>query len=479
MEEALDPGKKLIGFAGKDLLKEGLDEAQPNRELVKKFINNFRDVHSFHGPTISPIIPLLTLGGVSRNRAAAEVLTAMVETMKRQIAGLEQEPLEALLDKCYTFLTVPKLAPVGIAVLERLNFVDPEIWNQIVANGLEESPYIDLPISIKRRIWSAENKAFDHEVDKLISRVGELSPPTGLDEFILRGNRHKMRMENLLLKDLLNIAAGLEDPLIAVIVDKMVDAFGKEQTNPKRLAIANLFHDFMVQFSSRTSSNLGTLRRMARFLDSGDSDADLDEQLLHDIRLALGNRTSCGPVALLVASTYSRDLLADQLVIKLLNRRGNVSDLTDPQMLENAANHLREDGWIHDLTYACLCNMKAHNIIQHDEPLEESEVDVPFAMFYPYLINEMELDYTKQVDDYFTSNADLPNPKFLEMVRVGRLERRVVTTYCLLLQAHTNIIGLCRFRLVLDNSLRACDNLEEMRETALAYHLIMKVVLGE
>lgn len=478
MDLCLDPDQKLIGFAGKDELKAAFEEVLPDKLRVQKFVKDFREAHSLNGKTISPVLPLLKLGGISSNRIADEVKNALVDIMKRQIATLEQESLQALLDKSYSFLTVPELSPIGIAVLERLNYVDRRIWAQIVQNGLDESPYIDLPISIKKRIWPHEVTAFDHEIDKVLDRITEIPVPTGIDAYFVTPDRKRLRAEDPILIDIRRLAnaVGTEEGMVARIVDKFVQKAGAAQTGAKRIAIANLYHDFMVLVNPRLNPSLTSLRKMAKFLDTPNGDDEIDSETLGFIRTNIGVEASCATVGLLVASSYSRDFLAYQLVLRLLNRRGSLGEGRDQAILDCAAEHLRADPWIPDLTFLTLCNMKAAALISENRAPSEAEANMPFEMFFPLLIHEMDLDDLRFSDQFYAMNAALPDPKFLQIVQAGKLERRVVTSYCLQLFGHGNFVGLSRFRLIMDVALHQMDREEEVREATIAVNLLQRII---
>lgn len=478
MESALDPSTWQIGFAGKDVVKEVFDSLVPDREKVHSFCKDFRELRTLNEIEANGPLNLLKLAGISHNRAVKETLAAMIDDVLRQIATLGQAQLDALLDKSYSYLTVPQLAPIAIATLERLTFVDPEVWGQIVRNGLEESPYIDLPLSLKRRIWVSQDSAFDHEIELVLSRLPDVPKPPGLDAFILTMDRSRMRADNPILTDLLRMVHGVGDDLIAQAVDKMVEKAAQETSPPKRDAIANLFHDFMVRLPAQTNSNLGTLRRMAKFLDNPVPEGELDKTSLQSVRQGLSVSTSCGSVALLVASTYSRDFLADQLVMYLMSRRGPIETWGDPSIIAAASNHIKADPWVPDLTYICMCNMKSTMLLRGEELLNDAEVEVPFQLFYPLMINEMHTDITKMQEQYFLSNASLPNEALVDLIQKGRLERRVLMSYCLQLFIHENMPGLSRFRLLLDAALGSCDEFEEIREITLAFELIQKILVS-
>lgn len=474
MNPTLNHQKKLIGFGSKEILKGGFEQAHSNGDVCD-YVLEFQSIHGLNGKNIDPVIPLLKMGGMSSRRISTETMAALIEIMKRQIATLEQEQLDAILDKCYSYLTVLELAPIGIAVLERLRFVDPDIWAQIVSNGLDEPPYTDLPLSIKRRIWASQPEAFDHEIAQIVEKSTEVPLQTTLEEFV--NTTERQRFKKKVVKELLRLVYGAEDDLVPTIVVRIVEIAAKEKVTAKRTGIANLLHDFMIMLTSRHcnfNENLTDMRKMAIFLDgTAETTIDQDDHLKR-IRLAIGGGPSLGPVSLLVASTYSRDFLADQLVGVLQSRRGPVGTGDDPTIIADATEHLRADPWIEDLTFLCLCNIRAAIVVGQGQTPSEADTFAPFELFYPLLIGEMDSDTVKMEDAFFQTNAVLPNDKLIGMVQRGVLERRVITSYCLSLCVHGNIVGLSRFRMVLDNVYRSADSVEETREYALSYLLVTR-----
>eukprot|EP00177_Eucheuma_denticulatum_P002385 GFKZ01004272.1.p1 GENE.GFKZ01004272.1~~GFKZ01004272.1.p1 ORF type:complete len:487 (-),score=70.37 GFKZ01004272.1:391-1851(-) len=477
MKSCLDKNGILIGYGGKDGLKDAFDEIGEDRKSALSFVKDFRDVHALNHASIKPVIPLLHLGGIPHQQVATEVRLAFIEVMKRQIQDLDQEQLDALLDKCYSFLTVPELAPIGISVLERLNFVDAGIWNQIVQNGLDESPYTDLPISIKKRIWRTEHSAFEHEVVEVIKRIPESRPPESLEHFLIHIDKHRVRGEDPILKDLVRLASNAEPELFTIIIGKFIESAKMEKKTSRRTTIANVFHDFVV-FNSAGTHKFSDLRKMAKYMDTFDVGSTIEpSEEIDTIFDSVHDQSTRPMVSLLLASSYSRDFLAHMLVMQLLNRRGPLGDVRDDTAIANAAAHLRADPWISKLTFLCLCNIASGAIITDDKLPSDTDVSLPFSMFYPMIINEMDSDAVKFQDQYFTSNGIVPDSKFLDMVTVGTgVERRVMTTYCLQLFIHGNHVGLSRFRLVLDRAFRAVDPAEEVREAVLAFNLVGKIL---
>lgn len=478
MQACLNSDTRLIGYAGKDGLKDAFEEVSHDRQAMLDFIKQFRDLRALNHSRIQPVIPLLKLGGISPKDVCVEVRTALIEIMKQQIQHLEQEQLDALLDKCYSFLTVPQLAPIGIAVLERLSYVDLRIWTQIVQNGLDESPYIDLPLSIKKRIWTTEPTAFEYEVIQVLGRITGAQAPTSLEHFLIRVDRQKKRAEDSVLKDLVRLASNVDADLFTKIIEKMIQIAAKEHNSARRIAIADFFHDFVVHYPAG-NHNFAALRKMAKYLDTFEVESQLDptEQIdsIHD---ALVTPSSRATAALLISSSYSRDFLAHILVMQLLNCRGSL-DTEDEASLQTAAQYLRSSNYIGRLTFLCLCNKTSKTLLSEGKLPGEADVDLPFQVFYPLLIHEMTSDASKDQDHYYSSNGVAPDERFFRIVTAATgIERRVLLTYCLQLYIHGNAVGLSRFRLVLDRAFGIMDKIEEAREAALAFGLIGKI-LGE
>lgn len=476
MQGCLNSNTRLIGYAGKDGLKDAFEELGHNRQAMLDFIKGFRDLRALNHPRIRPVIPLLKLGGISSRDICVEVRAALIEIMKQQIQHLEQEQLDALLDKCYSFLTVPQLAPIGIAVLERLSYVDLGIWTQIVRNGLDESPYIDLPLSIKKRIWATEPTAFEYEVIQVINRIPEAQAPVSLEHFLIRVDRQKKRAEDPILKDLVRLASNVDADLFTKIIEKMIQTAAKEQNSASRVAIANFFHDFVVHYPAG-NHNFAALRKMARYLDTFEVESQVDPTEQIDIIYdALKTPSSRATAALLISSSYSRDFLAHILVMQLLNCRGPLNT-EDETVLLTAADHLRSNAYIGKLTFLSLCNMKSKTLLSEGKLPNDADVDLPFQLFYPLLIHEMDSDATRDQDHYYGANGVRPNGKFLNIAAAATgVERRVLTTYCLQLYIHGNTVGLSRFRLVLDRAFGIMDKVEEVREVTLAFGLIEKIL---
>ncbi|PXF48053.1 hypothetical protein BWQ96_02005 [Gracilariopsis chorda] len=479
MEQSLDPELYQIGYAGQDAIKESFENRDYDLERVKQFIIDFRTLRRLQFDSVRAPLELLKMGGFSESRVLRDVLKVMIDKVKRDINTLSHEKLESLLEKSFTYLTVPQLAPIPIAVLEHMNVVDPSIWKQIVDNGLSEAPYIDLPLSIKKRIWSFEPKALDHEIEALLDRLPEAPPSESIEEFVVKQDRHKLRSANQMLGDLLRMLEGMGENEVLQVIEKMIERASVEQTASKHISIANFYHDLLLRLPSVVVSgpNMISLRKMARFLASVPSyELDIDSHLLKSIRESLLRETPSSSVALLLGSTYTRDFLAEQLVFSLIHRRGPINDWNDTTILESATSHLKADPHIEDLTYLNLCNMKSAGIVSGSDRVAEAEVDEPFQLFFQLMMDEIHADIVAHHDSYYSANVGLPNVQLVDAVQKGKLQRRVMSSYCLQQFIHRNMVSLSRYRLILEDVLRAADQTTELREVALAHQLILRII---
>ncbi|KAI0566504.1 hypothetical protein FGB62_7g656 [Gracilaria domingensis] len=475
MEPALNPQFYQIGYAGKDAVKECFENRDYEIEKVIEFIMEFKNLRGLQVGNTP--LTLLKKGGFVPSRTLNEVLKIIIDRMKRDIATLSHEKLDCLLEKSFTYLTVPHLAEIPIATLERINVVDPHIWKQIVDNGLNDSPYTDLPLSIKKRIWSFEPKALDHEIDVLIDSLPEAANPENVEDSNL--DRHRMRSTNAKLNELLRMLEGMGENEVMQVMEKMVERAAVEQVPSKLDTIANFYHDLVLRLPSAAVSgpNLMTVRKMAKFLDTkAGHDITLDTHLLKEIREAMSAERPNGAVALLVGSTYSRDFLAEQLVYGLISRRGPIHDFADENILKSAASHLRADPHVEDLTFLNFCNMKTGTLLSGSGSVTEAEFEEPFQLFFQLMMDEIHVEITHYQDNFYSANIGLPNARLVEAVQKGRLPRRVLTSYCLQQFIHANYIALSRYRLLLEDVLRAADNTTEPREVWLAYQLILKII---
>ncbi|CAN8077030.1 unnamed protein product [Agarophyton chilense] len=477
MEQALNPKVYQIGYAGKDAVKECFENRDYEIEKVVDFIMEFKNLRGLQFETTP--LRLLKKGGFAPSRTLSDVLRIVIDRMKRDVASLPHDKLDCLLEKSFTYLTVPHLASVPIATLEHLNVVDPNIWKQIVDNGLNDSPYTDLPLSIKKRIWSFEPKALDHEIDALIDSLPEMGTPENVDDFASKLDRHRMRSTSAKLNELLRMLEGMGENEVMQVMEKMVERAAVEQVSAKLDTIGTFFHDLVLRLPTAAVSgpNLMTVRKIAKLLDTHAShEINLDTHLLREIREVMSAERPNGAVTLLLGSTYSRDFLAEQVVYGLITRRGPINDFTDGNILKSAAAHLKADPYIEDLTFLNICNMKTGTLLSGSSSVTDAELEEPFQLFFQLMMDEIHLEITHFQDSYYSANEMLPNTRLVEAVQKGRLQRRVLTSYCLQQYIHGNLVALSRYRLLLEDVLRAADNVTEPREVTLAYQLIIKII---
>lgn len=467
----------LISYAGKDAIKEAWETDVVRGGTVdhaKRFIQRFREQHRLHHESIDEVVNLLEASGVPRNQLARDIMNNLVNIFKQKIRNLNQTQLATLLDSCYSFLTVPELSPIAIATLEHLKYVEPSVWSQIVNNGLEESPYVDLPVALKHRIWAQEPTAFDHEIEVVLSRVVEVTPPSFPE---LQNNTlpETRKENNPVLKDFLSLTHGLNEDLLSSAAERLYQKACREQNPMQRLALANVFHDFMIQTPSRsTQTPLAAVRKFAKALGSSISTriSPNDLRLIYDSVTHMESRSY---VALLLSSTISRDFLSDQLIMHLLDCRGPVRGGDDDTLLQEAGKHLRSQTSLMHLTCLMLYNIKGSGVLAESDIVLPEEIDAPFQMFYPIMIGEMHADFSLKQDDYFKAHSVMPSPRLMHMVSQGRLERRVISTYCMILASQQDIVGLFRFRLLLDAVVATCDPRDEARENLIANTLIQNM----
>lgn len=469
------PAERLVGFGGRMALQSCRGLIANGVMDIQTFVRLFREKHVLKSETCEPMLALMDLGGLSRSRVERMIMAVLTEYFKRKIPELSQKQLQELLDKSYSFLTVPELKPIAISVLERLEDVEKTTWEEIANNGLEESPYVDMPITVKRRIWMALHKTFEHEVDKALKQVIDHSDPERVDDYMIHVDRVKARQDNKVLAHFLYLL-GNNDELLVQLIDRLTDLAATEQNVAKRIGIANLFHDIMCSVKKRSMVNVEKLRGMAHYLDVGRENQAMELGQLREVRDALSMNASCGPVTLLVSSVYTRDLVTEQLVNRLIeSKKLPATEVDAATALQAFGGVLQRDQILDNLTYICLSNIRAQRILSKNNPLDTTETASYFKDFFPRLCNEIALDDAEFLDNYHTKNAGALDAVFLHAAKQSTFERRILTGYGLMLYARNNVIGLSKLRLVFDHCYSAANPTEETREVAIAQGLVMAV----
>lgn len=471
----LDLSKPLISYAGKDVLKEAWERRMlksPSLKNALDFISEFQEKHRLHYEEIDEAVNLLEVAGISQTLLATEILNNLTTLFKQRIPRLSQAQLSAILEDSFSFLTVSELASVPIATLERLKVVKPTVWSQIVQNGLSEAPYVDLPLSIRQRIWMQEPAALDHEIEKVIAKMEE-APPLMFNELCSNSGIESRKAKNPILLELLRLIQNLGDDLVDRAIQILYTRALDQAGSPQLLQYTNLFHDFVIHSQCRSKhSIIATLRRCARILSVSPNQATVSEADVRFVFETIHNRIDGRSyVLLLLCSSYSRDFLADQHLVRLYGHRGEV-DISNESIRNDVVKHLTSDITLVQLTSLVLHSLKREQVIQGILVLQE-EVNKAFEQFFPLLINEMALDANLKQDGYFCDIAKLPDTALKALIVQNKFERRVISTYCLHLFTNKDIVGLSRFRLLLDAVVAASDPKEEIREVVLADSLIL------
>lgn len=470
------PSGRLIGYGGRSVMKESAEPLINDRADLFDFIKEFKAKHSLNGDGRLPIVQLMQLGGMKRSAIAAEVMAKLMENLKKTIATLSQPQLTQLHEECFSFLTVPELSTIPMLVLDRLHRVDVSTWDSIVENGLDNSPYVDLPTSLKRRIWHAIPSSFEHEINVLISSIKPYVEPIMNPTEVKP--RSVERMENATLQKLKGLLGDDNDLLLVMFIDKLVDISAAEAAPGLRVAYANLLADLMCVLGRIGMPNVEKLRLMARALDMEVSEAPaaLNGGQVAEIRSGLADPASCGPVALLVSSSYTRDLVMTQLVDILISARENLPKKLVPADLVARAAKLRGVPLLRDIVYIAVSCLRNRDILTENMPLTEAETGECFEKFFPFLCREAFIDDLQVRDLFFNGNARAPHEELLEAASNGPFERRVLVQYAVVLMTHGNVVPLAKMRLVLDVVIQRADVAEEAKEVYIANELIVAIM---
>lgn len=481
----------LIGFGGKDVIKDSwenmvLREDEGNRDdnlaNSKKFFADFRAQHGLNFKCIDEVLTFLQSSGISRHQFGRVLMNNLINIMKQRIRNMNQPQLAELLDSSYSYLTVQELAPIAVSAMEHLKQVEPSILSEIVNNGLENSPYIDLPTQLKHKIWAQETHAFKHELELILVRVTDIKPQSFAD-LQIRASPEMRKKENSVLTDFLSLCAGLDDSLLAIAAEQLYEKACSDTSPLRRIALANLFHDFMLMIPNRSTCNpLAVIRKFARVLSgippTGTSSNAVAPQfgsshsaMASDLKSIYDHVTRAETrayVALLLSSSITRDYLAEQFIVQLMHCRGDIKNGENEKLLMQAQHHLRSQPVLVHLVSLMLYNIKGINVLVERDIVLPEEVEQLFHQFLPLMIGEMYIDVTGKQQDYSKSMDPPVNPQLIVLATQGRFQRRVIASYCIFLTVHNDIAGLYRQRLALDAILATVDPKEESRENTIA-----------
>lgn len=478
-----DDKQLLIGFDGREAIKNNWNSFSSVQECLD-FVKRFRLQHQLHHPSIDPVINMFVAAGVSRNELAREILNNYVNIMKQKISLLDQTQLKELLDCSFRYMTVPEMASVPIAVLENLTHVDQSVWDDIVRNGIECAPYTELPISLKHRIWLYDKGTYLYELETLLGNVEPASAPS-MASIISPPSADRKKVRNDVLKDLLKLATVAGQLQLEQVAEAVLAQVRNSSTQAQRVAVANLFHEFVVTINDRSARDASEGSEVAwsqvvkcgRILGNvGGHERQLSPSEADFLLLGASERCSGREyVHLLMCSTYSRDFMAEQLTIGLWHSRGYIGEGERPEFMESAEKHLRSDSISMKLATLLLHTLRAKQLVVEGAAVPMEEVESAFSGTFPLLLHEMHVDFTQREEQRHKSNPNQPNDKLRTSMTAGSIDRCVVTTYCVQCLRFRDPFAMSRYRMVLDQVASISDPVEEAREMAIANHCIAMI----
>lgn len=473
------PDHLLIGYGGRLAVKESGQSVLTGSTNILEYVSEFKKKHALPADKAQPALKLMSFCGVPQEMVHRQIISVLVTNLEKKILSMTQEELSHLLSKSYSYLTVPELRPIATSVLERMESVPPSIWREIVDCGLTESPYADLPHTLKRRIWTAIPSAFLFELDNLLDGLPAHREPTTLESALALKPPAALRAGDKLLQRLHELVSDTDDRLVHFI-DHMVDLFASAASAVRRLSLANLLHDVLCVVGPRRLPNIEKLRSMARLLDSGcaagDERAPGVASCVREMRESMSDQAACGPVLLLVSSTRAREAVVTQLVAALEGARKRLPERAEPKdfaaTFERRKHELLRDAFLRDLTYIVLCNVYAGALINASQPLGDERVEEYYGHFVPLMTHEMAVDKAQMMDGFEKEHANVPHPELFQGAQKDAFQRRVLVHYVLKLMMRKNMTGVSKYRLVLDKCVLHCDPVEEAKEAVIAHGII-------
>lgn len=165
----LEPLEKSL-FLGQQHLRKKLLEA----EDPIKAIEEFQLEKGILLPSLRPMLPLLDLHGVKRLEFHQSVLEELKEKLKQQTEKLgksdskqDHRRLQELLVRSFSFIRIPNLQPVVMAVLKNVNNLDAKVLNMLIS---DKKIYEACDVSVKRQIWLDFQGMFGDEVSPLLQQ---------------------------------------------------------------------------------------------------------------------------------------------------------------------------------------------------------------------------------------------------------------------------------------------------------------------
>lgn len=477
-EELIADGIELqIGEEGRTFLGQSLECLSD--DSVVPFLKQFSRQHSLRRRGIAPVVSLLEMGGVPLHAIHLEVLKCLTDELLRLVKAAadssDKDRIASMFSSTFRFLTVDQLQPVAIAVLEKVDegIVGSEHWQQVVDAGLTSKPYVDLPLSLKRRIWELHTEAFEFEVDSVLKEVKEYKLFCDMGELMDAKFYSQSHDYTALICRLVDLTVNRSTTGVELIAERFLDAARREVLDSRRVATANLFQEYFsnndIAVRCQEHATLRWISTAARLLSARATDESAAPFQLQEIHLFYSWATSdvdkrasvIEMLALLLHSHQARDLFANQLTMTLFKYRGSFT-----------SESIHANSTIKELTLLLLWTIRAGDIMNSGKPLTDDDVRPIFESFYPLLLREMRLDQERQ-STAFDACIPLPDQRLRESMGQGCFQRRVFCTYAYLLFSLNFIIGVARFRLVLDSAYAHSAERGEEREQILARGLIV------
>jgi hypothetical protein len=476
-------GELMIGREGRDVLLANMQQLAP--EEAHKFLSAFRNRHSLKRRGVAPALELLQMCGVSRRVAHTEILTIVTNELLVLIKEAgdkgEHDRLHALLDSTLTFITVDELRAVTIAVLENVDesIAGTDHWRDIANFGLEKKPYIELPLPLKRRVWDLDSTTFEYEVDKALHGVKDFVSPDDMHLIMAPASEDDAchACFDDAMKRLKILSNNNETRSLGIIVERIVDmARGQEVPENRRISLANLLLSLLARrqnANGHAGTRLAAACQAASLIFRKASEENVSHMDLQALRLLTSwlsggiEEANCGGenlfevLALLLHSQRARYSFADQLTLcveKLAAKKNGVPPSREV---------LLKDPFVRELATLTMSSIKARQLLVDGHPLLDGDVLPLFDSFLPMFAREIASDAAHGDSG---DCADLPAQDFIDSMRRGVFERRVLCTYVYLIK----FLGLSifRYRLVLDNVAGNSNNEGEERELILAHNLI-------
>lgn len=100
-------------------------------------------------------------------------MLALKEELMKRIPTMSPQRLQLLLDSSFTYISIPELKEVPLAVMEHMTSV-PKPFLEIIAKRNHRRVYESCSLKIKRQLWEINTELFNAELDKLFAGAKNL-----------------------------------------------------------------------------------------------------------------------------------------------------------------------------------------------------------------------------------------------------------------------------------------------------------------